>query len=145
MTMDTLLRKHDIDVGKTFGILLFAWAIGKTYDIFFTLLYRDRLVLNIGILILIVLASGMYRHSNNARKWCLGLTWFIGVAIIIATIVSPFTHGDKIIIAGKEFPNPPIWKSILTDIALLPTFLVVIRALTSEKAKEEFGLSENCA
>ena len=140
--MDAFLRRHDVDVGKTFGILLFAAAIVETYSVFFDALYRDRLNFNLGILLLLVLASGMYRHSNTSRQWCVGLTWFVGVAIILITVASPFLSGESITIAGEQFPDPPVWKLVLTDLALLPGFWVVIRALTSEKAKEEFGVTE---
>ena len=138
MKMDEFLRKHDIDVGKTSGVLLFAWAIVETYDMLFALLYPNRVFINFNILIFLALASGMYRHSNTARRWCVALTWVIGLTIVAITAAAPFISSDRFTFAGREFSDPPFWKLVLTDLALLPAFWVVIRALTSSKAKEEF-------
>jgi hypothetical protein len=142
MMMDSFLRKHDVDIGKTFGILLFAAAIRETYGVFFDLLYHARLNLSFNILIFLALASGMYRHSNTSRQWCVGLTWLTGIALILITVAAAFTSGDSIRIRGEKFPDPPIWKLILTNIALLPGFWIAIRALTCAKAKEEFKAAE---
>ena len=50
--MDAFLRKHDVDVGKTFAVLMFLTMVEQLYKRFFALLFQHTFSLNIGILIL---------------------------------------------------------------------------------------------
>ena len=60
--MDAFLRKHDVDVGKTFAVLMFLSMVEKFYEWFFDLLFQHTFRLGIGILILYFLAKGMWYH-----------------------------------------------------------------------------------
>ena len=146
--MDKFLRKHDIDVGKTFGIIFFAIMVGQIYELISNLLFQDPFIIeiNLGIPILFFLGLGMYQHNNVARKWTLVLIWAALILLIIFLIVCPFLQ-EKITVSigGKEIANPPFWKLLVTVILFFPLLWVCIVALRSQKALDEFRTAEPVA
>ena len=136
--MDAFLRKHDIDVGKTFAVLMFLSMVEKLYEWFFDLLFRHTFSLGVGIIILYFLATGMWQHKEVARKWTLGLCWVVVGILCLVMIAYPF-YGEPTLDIGKtEITNPPFWQVLVTFGAIAPLLWIAIAALTSQKAKEEF-------
>lgn len=141
--MDRFLQKHDVDVGRTFGVLFLATMVAQTYGVIFGLLFADCLFLNFGIIILFFLGVGMYRHSNAARLCALVLSW-VGLVLSVTFVAAkPFIKAETIVtIAGREISNPPFWRLLVAVVLILPIFWVSIAALTSRRALEEFKGAE---
>jgi len=95
VSMEAFLRRHDVDVGKTFGIVLLAIMAQEIYWMVFRALLADKFILNVGIIILFFLGRGMYRHANIARQWALGLTWALLVLLVLCAFVAPFRIGRE--------------------------------------------------
>jgi hypothetical protein len=136
--MDAFLRKHDVDVGKTFAVLMFLDMVEKLYEWFFDLLFRHAFSLSVGIIILYFLAKGMWQHKEVARKWTLGLCWLVVGIVGLVVIASPFYGGPILTISKIEITNPPFWQVLVTFGVIAPLLWIAIAALTSQKAKEEF-------
>lgn len=76
--MDAFLRKHDVDVGKTFAVLMFLSMVEKLYEWFFDLLFRHAFSLGVGIIILYFLpqACGTIGKQRASGHWgCSGWLW----------------------------------------------------------------------
>jgi hypothetical protein len=146
--MDKFLRKHDIDVGKTLGVIFLAIMAWQIYEFIIELLFTPPFIIdiNLGIPILFFPGLGMYRHNNVARKWTLVLTWVTLILLIIFLVLCPFLQ-EKITVSigGKEIANPPFWKLLVTVMLFFPLLWVFIAALRSQKALEEFRTAEPVA
>jgi hypothetical protein len=136
--LDAFLRKHDVDVGKTFAVILFLGMVETLYEWFFDLLFRHAFSLNVGIIILYFLAKGMWQHKEVARKWTLGLCWLVVGIVCLVVIVTPFHGGPTLTIGNTEIKNPPFWQVLVTLGVTAPLLWIALAALTSKKAKEEF-------
>jgi hypothetical protein len=138
--MDTFLRKHDVDVGKTFAILMFPSMVEKLYEWFFDLLFQHDFNLQVGIIILYFLATGMWHHKEAARKWTLGLLWGVVAILCLVVIAAPFVGGPTLDMGTTEIANPPFWQVLVAVGAIAPLLWMAIAALTSQKAREEFTM-----
>jgi len=136
--MNTFLNKHDIDVGKTFGVVFLLAMVYQIYDMILYFIFLGPLTLNFGFIILYFLGVGMYRHNNTARRLTLLLAW-LGVVLFIGSIIaSPFISGEKFTIGQTKIEDPPFWKVVLFFVTTLPVFWITIASLSSEKARQEF-------
>ena len=88
--MDTFLRKHDVDVGKAFGVIFLAAVVHRLYATLFDVLWTGRFTVGVEIIVLLYLGRGMYRHDDVARRVTLVFAWVSVALCVLLVIVSPF-------------------------------------------------------
>lgn len=137
--MDAFLDKHDIDVGRTFSVLIFAGMVQEIYSSIGALLGGPGIALNLGIIILFFLGVGMWRHQESSRRWCLFLLYFVIVGFVVMIAIQPFVDGVTFTIGGFEEKDPPFWKSIVFLVAGAPVLYILVSVLHSKRAIREFN------
>ena len=144
--MDRFLRKHDVDVGKAFGVLYLAGAVEQAYVWVTELIFAGAFSFDfVGVIIALYLGVGMYRHSDSARGWSLFLMWAAMVVFTILVAVSLSAgEGNVLSIGGREIVDPPFWKLVAAWVLVVPLFWASVAALTCRKAREEFGCDAQC-
>ena len=146
--MNRFLVKHNIDIGKTFGILLLCIMVLEIYDLIadWLFFFPEAVNINFGIPILLLLGIGMFKHNRTARKVILFLLWAGVTLSVIFLILYPIFPGKIFVkVNSIKVSNAPYWKFILIEGLLLPSFLLLILSLKSRKARQEFGIDEAAA
>ena len=137
--IDTFLRRHDVDVGKSLGLLVLA----KTLDAFWLMLGQllagsVNIVLTIPIGLLVGVA--LWRHVPWSRTLLLVCGW-AGVSLFsLILFVIPFVGTSHLNLEVGTFviKNPKLWQVYAFAVIAAPFVWFLLGVLHSEKAQSEF-------
>lgn len=139
--IDSFLRSHDIDVGRTFAICGLLTVFVQICSVVGDLLV-GRLSINLGIPFGVIVALGLWGHKPWARIIAIVCFWlatiFLSVLVVLIFVGAP---GDYSLTFGTTvFRHPNPWQASVFGMLMLPMAYLALSALHSGKAREEFRL-----
>jgi hypothetical protein len=138
-TFDPFLRRHDIDVGRSFAVCglmtTFIQLCGVVGDFF-----NGNISINLGVPIGVIVAIGLWKHKSWARFVTLVGSWlavlFLSVLTVLIVLGVPgnytLTFGSTVI------KHPTSLQAVVFFFLLAPVAFVLLGALHSGKARDEF-------
>jgi hypothetical protein len=137
--IDAFLLRHEVDVGKSFGLLSLARAVAAFYGMvgqLFVGSFNFDLSGPLGFIVGIAL----WRHSSWARTLLLVIGWASVVIFGVILAVLPFTGTAnlRLDVGITLIKNPALWQVYVFSVLLVPVVWFVLSVLHSEKAKSEF-------
>ena len=91
--VDDFLHRHDVDVSRSIALLLFVSAFSDVTTTLGSFLI-SHVSLQLGFIISIPLGVALWHYSPQARKFCIGLVWFISVLIAVFSLWMLFRSGS---------------------------------------------------
>lgn len=149
--IDSFLRRHEVDVGKSLAVLFFAGAVIKFYNMATQLIASTQIPFDVSGPILeitfdftaplgSILGIALWQHKSWSRTLLLVGGWFAAGLLTLILLAIPFTGTANVtlMLGSEAIKNPPVWKAIVFGILMAPLFALSLGMLHSKKAKEEF-------
>jgi hypothetical protein len=139
--LDPLFQSNNVDVGRSLAVSLFTSVVWEAYTAFSNWL-GGRGSINVVIPIGIVIACGLWAHRPWARivslclAWCVTVSLYLFVALSFFGISGRYRIGVGTLILSNSNP----WQAVASIIFMLPIAHLLLGALRSSKALDEFKM-----
>jgi hypothetical protein len=139
--IDGFLARHEVDVGKSLGLLILAGAVLAVYGMIGQLLI-GRVHLDFTVIVGLILGSALWKHRPWSRTLLLVAHWAGVCLIAVMLIMAPFvgTAGFTLTLGSVEVREPSVWTLYVGASSLVPLLGFVLAVLHSKRARTEFGV-----
>lgn len=145
--MDAFLRRHEVDIARSAGLLLLAGAVVGAYTMVGQLIVGTSVRIDLGAPLMLITGVAAWQRRSWARKFLLVVGWFAAAALALMVLVTPFSGTEKvtITIGSSAVRNPPFGVLVAFGVLMSPLLYVVLSALHSRKALEDFQRPNNAS
>ena len=140
--IDSFLERHEIDVGKSFGLLSLVSALTSVYGMLGQWII-GRIHIDLTVVIGAILGIALWRHRPWSRIVLIVFAWLVVAAFTLLLVIAPFTGTSnlRLTFGSTVIPKPALWQVYLFALAASPVCWFVLATLHSAKAKAEFKKS----
>jgi len=145
-TIDSFFAKHQVDVGKSLGLISLMGAVVSLYGMLGELLI-GRVNIDLSGPFGIVIGMALWRHASWSRTFLLVICWVAVVLLSVFLVAVPFTGTAylTLTLGSTTIEHPSLWQFYVVTVFMAPAVWFMLSVLYSEKAKEEFQNEPNQA